>query len=96
MEWWCKHDKTVDNEDPEVKRERFIGREKWREIREAILPEPLPFEPLIYQVKRALHSKFKETGLQVIVKMASIELTPEKPEFPAGGWHVSRDLLLKT
>jgi hypothetical protein len=25
----------------------------------------------------------------VIVKMASIELTPEKPEFSAGSWHVS-------
>ncbi|CAH0028520.1 unnamed protein product, partial [Clonostachys rhizophaga] len=24
----------------------------------------------------------------IIVKMASIELTPEKPEFPVGGWHV--------
>lgn len=28
-------------------------------------------------------------GLQVIVKLTSIELTPEKPEFPAGSWHVS-------
>ncbi|KAF2634557.1 hypothetical protein P280DRAFT_364462, partial [Massarina eburnea CBS 473.64] len=26
--------------------------------------------------------------LQIIFKMATIELTPEKPEFPTGGWHV--------
>lgn len=35
-----------------------------------------------------LREKFQKLGLQVIVKMASIELTPEKPEFPAGGWHI--------
>ncbi|KAJ4396953.1 hypothetical protein N0V93_001176 [Gnomoniopsis smithogilvyi] len=35
-----------------------------------------------------LREKFKDSGLQVIVKMASIELTPEKPQFPAGGWHI--------
>jgi hypothetical protein len=35
-----------------------------------------------------LSTKFKETGLQIICKLASIELTPEKPDFPAGGWHV--------
>ncbi|KAG8929344.1 hypothetical protein FRC01_004461 [Tulasnella sp. 417] len=26
--------------------------------------------------------------VQVIVKLANIHLTPEKPEFPGGGWHV--------
>ncbi|KAH8907514.1 hypothetical protein BR93DRAFT_977434 [Coniochaeta sp. PMI_546] len=35
-----------------------------------------------------LRSQFKETGLQIIVNMASIELPSEKPEFPPGGWHV--------
>lgn len=35
-----------------------------------------------------LREKFKDSGLQIIVKMASIELTPDKPEFPAGGWHI--------
>lgn len=35
-----------------------------------------------------LFKNFKSSGLQVIVKMASIELTPDKPEFPAGSWHV--------
>ncbi|RFU78799.1 hypothetical protein TARUN_3366 [Trichoderma arundinaceum] len=35
-----------------------------------------------------LAHKFKKTGLQVVVKIASIELAPEKPEFPAEEWHV--------
>ncbi|PWI65084.1 hypothetical protein PCL_07383 [Purpureocillium lilacinum] len=41
-----------------------------------------------YTPKQSLRKKFKENGLQIIVKMASIELTPEKPEFPSGGWHL--------
>lgn len=35
-----------------------------------------------------LRNKFQDTGLQVIVKMTSIELTPDKSAFPAGGWHI--------
>jgi Protein of unknown function (DUF4246) len=62
---------------------------KWKKIRDAILPEPEDFEPLTYSCEVGLHEKFKKHGLQVIVKMATIELTPEKPDFPAGGWHVS-------
>lgn len=31
---------------------------------------------------------FREEGLQVIVKLASIELTPEKPAYAGGSWHV--------
>ncbi|KAF5652098.1 hypothetical protein F25303_3571 [Fusarium sp. NRRL 25303] len=36
----------------------------------------------------SLREKFKKDGLQIIVKIASIELTPEKPEFSAGSWHL--------
>lgn len=67
--------------------------EEWQAIRKPVQPEPDPFnQSEDYYVPKAgarLAEKFKYTGLQVIVKMASIELTPEKPEFPAGGWHVS-------
>jgi hypothetical protein len=31
---------------------------------------------------------FRDKGLQVIVKLASIELTPENPQYPGGSWHV--------
>ena len=66
-----------------------MQRLKWREIRDPLLPEPLAFKHVTYPAGEALREKFKDTGLQVIVKMASIELTPEKPVSPAGGWHVS-------
>jgi hypothetical protein len=75
--------------DDEARKARKIQRLKWREICDPLLPDPLGFEPVTYKVKQALRKKFEDTGLQVIVKMASIELTPEKPDFPAGGWHVS-------
>lgn len=46
-------------------------------------------EPIVQDSIGRLRRDFKDSGLQVIVKMASIELTPDKPEFPVGGWHVS-------
>ncbi|KAK3991074.1 hypothetical protein QBC44DRAFT_57751 [Cladorrhinum sp. PSN332] len=65
---------------------------KWIKIREPVHPAPPSFESTkhSYNVKPAqtLRSAFKDTGLQIIVKMASIELTPEKPEYAPGGWHV--------
>ncbi|KAK3899199.1 hypothetical protein C8A05DRAFT_37207 [Staphylotrichum tortipilum] len=66
--------------------------ERWDETREPIHPAIPPFSPdqVKYDVdpSKALHKRFNQEGLQVIVKMASIELTPEKPEFSPGGWHV--------
>ncbi|KAF2026477.1 hypothetical protein EK21DRAFT_74167 [Setomelanomma holmii] len=66
-----------------------INEYKWKVLRKPKLPEP-SFEDVDYVPKegKRLIDRFRDTGLQVIVKMASIELTPEKPEFPAGGWHI--------
>ncbi|KAH7252992.1 hypothetical protein B0J15DRAFT_398761 [Fusarium solani] len=72
--------------------DRHIARAKWEKVREAKLPEPRQFEEIDYAPEKSLREKFKENGLQVIVKMASIELTPEKPEFPAGGWHMNEKI----
>lgn len=63
----------------------------WKLVRKPILREPDTYQEVNYEPSPAQHSlfeKFKNTGLQIIVKMVSIELTPEKPEFPAGGWHI--------
>ena len=35
-----------------------------------------------------LEDEFREQGFQVIVKLASIELTPEKPDYAGGNWHL--------
>jgi hypothetical protein len=62
---------------------------KWELLRKPVIPE-VSFEDVDYVPvdEKRLQEKFAKSGLQVIVKMASIELTPDKPEFPVGGWHV--------
>ncbi|KAJ2911610.1 hypothetical protein MD484_g8799, partial [Candolleomyces efflorescens] len=54
-------------------------------------PEPENmFDPSILQrdAPTNLREKFGDRPLQVIVKLANIELTPEKPEYEGGTWHV--------
>jgi hypothetical protein len=62
---------------------------KWKIVRRPVLPD-FPFEEITYAPKAGtrLSERFRDSGLQIIVKMASIELTPEKPDFPVGGWHI--------
>ncbi|EHK50299.1 conserved hypothetical protein [Trichoderma atroviride IMI 206040] len=71
-----------DDEDPAIR--------EWKETRNPVHPRVPEFEDIDYTPRDniRLANKFRKTGLQVIVKMVSIELTPEKPEFPAGEWHV--------
>jgi hypothetical protein len=40
-----------------------------------------------------LKKYFGERGLQIIVKLANIHLTPEKPEYKGGTWHVEGQLV---
>ncbi|KAM5345135.1 hypothetical protein ACJ41O_010997 [Fusarium nematophilum] len=64
---------------------------RWAETREAVQPAAPPFWAWPYGAARTppLRERFQDSGLQIIVKMASIELTPDKnPSFPLGGWHV--------
>src|SRR5690606_26101447 len=72
--------------------EGYKAEERWQSAREPIQPPLTAFaaNKANYAVEedRTLRHQFEDTGLQIIVKMASIELTPEKPEFAPGGWHV--------
>ncbi|TQV97134.1 DUF1665 domain-containing protein [Cordyceps javanica] len=76
------------NHDPTALVEEKRAYRKWLETRVPLYPEPLPFEEIDYAPEESIRTIYEQDGLQVIVKMASIELTPEKPEFPAGGWHL--------
>ncbi|KAJ4376011.1 hypothetical protein N0V83_001291 [Neocucurbitaria cava] len=75
--------------DPKYCGEEDLTRYKWEVVRKARLPEPT-FNDIDYarEEGKRLVDRFRDSGLQIIVKMASIELTPEKPDFPGGGWHV--------
>jgi hypothetical protein len=35
-----------------------------------------------------LDKEFRNRGLQIIAKLSSIELTPDKPKYPGGNWHL--------
>jgi hypothetical protein len=63
---------------------------KWLALRQPVLSAVGSYKPVDYTPKcgQRLTDRFRDSGLQIIVKMVSIELTPEKPLFPIGGWHV--------
>lgn len=87
--------------------EFLLRREHWHEsVRVLIRPEPnLPFDEQGYD--EAMHDTMrggKDGGLreiyggqgrplQIIVKIANIELTPEKPRYDGGTWHVEGKLV---
>ncbi|KAH6912119.1 hypothetical protein BKA70DRAFT_826214 [Coprinopsis sp. MPI-PUGE-AT-0042] len=72
-------------------------KEEWKDhIRRTILPEPGVFnaDELKTPEPFSLKDTFGKLGrpLQIIVKLANIELTPEKPEYEGGSWHVEGKL----
>lgn len=83
--WWeevdCP-DGIYDKDDYEETKDRKYM--EWSRSRK-IVPLPIPsFEA----AKADNLVDLKGHRLQVIVKIGSIELTPEKPDFPSGNWHV--------
>lgn len=42
-----------------------------------------------------LRRDYSQRGLQVIVKLANIQLTPEKPRYEGGSWHVEGQLVCR-
>ena len=56
------------------------------------VPEPSPYEPRMRTATDEDATGFRETftgnKLQVIVKLANIHLTPEKPTYDGGSWHI--------
>lgn len=76
--------------------------EDWqRATRVLIKPEPKPeryasYASSVARSNRAidfnLREDFAEDGIQVIVKLANIELTPTKPDYDGGSWHIEGQL----
>lgn len=81
--------------------------EEWADdIRKAVQPEPEVFSPppntlfeteddgtekIVFPVD--LVRDYAKNGLQIIVKLANIELTPEKSQYDGGSWHVEGQLV---
>ncbi|KAL4898354.1 hypothetical protein BDV59DRAFT_166696 [Aspergillus ambiguus] len=73
----------------------YERRDAWEGSRPIKKPEPGEFEPPVlgYRGEQIiLRERFNEDGLQVIVKLANIELTPENPQYEGGSWHIEGQL----
>ena len=82
--------------------ERYWEWEQEIQENSLVQPEPGEFAPRLPTTwegheekpfKLDLKRDFRDKGLQVIVKLANIHLTPEKPEYPGGTWHVEGQLV---
>ncbi|KAE8385357.1 hypothetical protein BDV23DRAFT_190874 [Aspergillus alliaceus] len=66
--------------------------EEWLSSRPIGKPEPIGDFKSKGEVKYPdpvrLRQQFRAQGLQVIVKLANIELTPDKPLYDGGSWHI--------
>ncbi|KAJ2923671.1 hypothetical protein H1R20_g13422, partial [Candolleomyces eurysporus] len=71
----------------------------WEDNRTLVIPEPaLPFDSEGFKLANSnplsLRDVYGKRGrpLQIIVKLANIQLTPEKPKYEGGTWHVEGKL----
>ncbi|KAF7117474.1 hypothetical protein CNMCM5793_006456 [Aspergillus hiratsukae] len=80
-----------DEEDSDEEWERYWA---WQQRQPIKQPEPGSFVPHTVDAGNQvnLRQEFAERGLQVIVKLANIELTPEKPTYEGGSWHIEGQL----
>ncbi|KAF8993753.1 hypothetical protein BDQ17DRAFT_1224385, partial [Cyathus striatus] len=62
--------------------------EWFRIVRVFKQPEPDDFLPVEPANPVCLREEYREYGLQVIVKLANIHLTPDNPEYAGGSWHI--------
>ncbi|OQE44441.1 hypothetical protein PENCOP_c002G08786 [Penicillium coprophilum] len=74
--------------------EYFDQHEKWESSRPIRLPEPTEFEICEHENSNFINlsGQFGHEGLQVILKLANIELTPERPDYGGGNWHIEGQL----
>ena len=79
-----------DEEDGAFEARVYAWNKRRCERRRVVLPEPpREFDPGPLEVDTfSLKEMVGASPLQVIVKLANIELTPEKPQYGGGTWHV--------
>lgn len=88
VEWKWKRMRYVAHPEPG----QSFTYEEWKKgVQTPLIPRSYPCDPQeVWPKHVSLESSnwFRDQGLQVIVKLASIELTPENPQYPGGSWHV--------
>ncbi|KAJ5664118.1 hypothetical protein N7507_004849 [Penicillium longicatenatum] len=81
-----------DREPEESDRQYWLRRVAWERTGAIKQPEPKEFTDYEPDERMDIQKQFGDTGLQVIVKLANIELSPEKPEYEGGSWHIEGQL----
>jgi Protein of unknown function (DUF4246) len=83
-------DPISDSSDEDYNEDEFYEFEnQWiKDHRVLIAPEPGEFKAREPAAPTDLRQQFADKGMQVIVKLANIHLTPEKPKYDGGSWHV--------
>ncbi|KAJ5972861.1 uncharacterized protein N7479_002779 [Penicillium vulpinum] len=66
--------------------------EEWQSTCPILLPEPANFEPRKETYSANLREQFPDRKLQIIVKLANIELSPDNPNYEGGSWHIEGQL----
>lgn len=84
-----------EDEDGSAEEAYYERREEWiRATRRVVRPEPAEFQiPEKVTNVVDLRRDYGKGGLQIIVKLANIHLTPDKPEYEGGTWHVEGQLV---
>ncbi|KAL0059164.1 hypothetical protein AAF712_014136 [Marasmius tenuissimus] len=85
-----RDDDDEDSEDEDFDEDaRYEKDQRWLEAsRFLIKPEPKDFTP----IDPVITQDWAKEGIQVITKLANVELSPEKPEYEGGTWHVEGQL----
>ncbi|KAJ9490778.1 hypothetical protein VN97_g2475 [Penicillium thymicola] len=66
--------------------------DQWESTRPIIPPEPTSFEPRKEMSSADLREQIPDKKLQIIVKLANIELSPDNPQYEGGSWHIEGQL----
>lgn len=94
VEYDDEYGEEPDQESDEEDQQYWDRVEEWYKSRPIIQPEPKDFKPPVSDGGLVdLRELFAKEGLQVIVKLANIELTPDKPEYAGGSWHIEGQLV---
>jgi hypothetical protein len=76
-----------DNDDDDAVRAWQAAWADWMQNRRPVPPDAPPFTAPA-QLDDSARVELRGRRLQVIVKLATIHLTPDKPAYPGGSWHV--------
>ncbi|WP_157436262.1 DUF4246 family protein [Actinospica robiniae] len=79
--------KTEDEDYEDAKRAWSEAMDEWWTTRKPLIPDAPEFTPPPSPADAA-RVDLRKRRLQVIVKLATLHLTPEEPEYAGGSWHV--------